>query len=587
VVHSVNGSLSGAIPHLPLAFSVVGSFAESIDPVAVTAVLPGAGFPSFDPAKTGTYSTRAISLSPDLYYYPSETLRLHLSNTESRSGGRNLGVGGLTLMDAGVDNSFRSGETRFTFNGGEDGLSYRGGLVVERSNVESRARNTEAGLNVLGNFSTGGPQILNSDATHFGATGKIVFEPTLPSWSAGITAVETGESRYDVVNPAGVFTFADLPSYAQFLKGSGTATWAGLRGNGRLRIRQLRISPFFQKLLWQSAHVIVNAGVRADTQSSAGASVSPRLSAAVEWRQFVIRAGAGMFSHDIPGYVFVHALQGDGNHLTPLLISNAAMDAASQSAMPGGPLVRTSLSPSLSLPRQFIGKVSANRTLGPFTPAIEYTQTYDWKLPGSQRFADGNGWMDLIASNRARVARQLQSQLSYSWKGQRLTVYHEWVRSYDNTEGPFSFPQWQNNLAAEWARSAGRAGQNVTFAGSFKLLESIYLTMTDSWHGSAPYNITDSGDPEGNGLFNSRGGRPRNSGNGPSFNSLSGYLSHRFAAPKAFGRTVHGVTVGLRGDNLLGNRNYLSVGSVAGSPSFGQPLAAAPGRSVRLWFSFD
>ena len=318
VLHSLNGSLSGAVPHFPLAFSVVGSFAESIDPVAVTAVLPGAGFPSFDPAKTGTYSTRAISLSPDLYYYPSETLRLHLSDTESRSGGRNLGVGGLTLMDAGVDNSFRSGETRFTFNGGGNRLSYRGGLVVERSNVESRARNTEAGLNVLGSFSTGGPQILNSDAAHFGSTGKIVFEPALPSWSAGITVVETGESRYDVVNPGGVFTFADLPSYAQFLKGSGTATWTGLRGNGRLQIRQFRISPFFQKLLWQSAHAIVNAGVRADTQSSAGAFVSPRLSAAIEWRRFVIRAGAGMFSHDIPGYVFVHALQGDGNHLTPL-----------------------------------------------------------------------------------------------------------------------------------------------------------------------------------------------------------------------------------------------------------------------------
>jgi hypothetical protein len=245
------------------------------------------------------------------------------------------------------------------------------------------------------------------------------------------------------------------------------------------------------------------------------------------------------------------------------------------------------MAPSLTLPRQFIGKIAANRTFGHFTPGLEYTQTHDWKLLGSQRFVDADGWMDVIASNRARIARQLQSQLSYGWRGQRITFYHECVRTYDDTDGPFSFPQLQNDLTAEWARSAGRPSQNITFAGSFRPVKSLYLTLTDSWHGSAPYNITDAGDPEADGLFNDRGGRPRNSGNGPPFNSLSGYLSRRFAAPRAFGRMAHGVTVGLRGDNLLGNKNYLSVGSVAGSSSFGHPLAAAPGRSVRLWFSFD
>jgi hypothetical protein len=115
----------------------------------------------------------------------------------------------------------------------------------------------------------------------------------------------------------------------------------------------------------------------------------------------------------------------------------------------------------------------------------------------------------------------------------------------------------------------------------------VYLTLTDSWHGSAPYNITEAADPEGDGLFNDRGGRPRNSGNGPAFNSLSAYTSRRFAVPEKFAHAIHGMTVGLRCDNLLGNRNYLSVGSVAGSPAFGQPMVAAMGRSVRLWFTFD
>jgi hypothetical protein len=40
-------------------------------------------------------------------------------------------------------------------------------------------------------------------------------------------------------------------------------------------------------------------------------------------------------------------------------------------------------------------------------------------------------------------------------------------------------------------------------------------------------------------------------------------------------------------ENLLNDRNYLALGSVAGSPLFGAPLVALPGRSVRLSVSFD
>ncbi len=587
VSHSVNGSISGAIPHLPLAFSLVGSLSDSAFPVVVTAVLPGSGFPSLDSTRTGHSATRAESLSTYLYYYPSETLRLHLSDTESRSSGRNLGVGGLTLMDAGLDSSFRSNEDRLAFNGGGDRLSYRGGLTIDHSSVKNDARNTHPGLNVLGGFSTGGPQILESSAAHLAWTWKSVIEPgSSPSWSAGITVAETSESRGDVPNPRGVFTFPDLASYAQFLNGSATATLTGLQGNGSLHLRHMDISPFYQRQIWRSAHFLVNAGVRVDDQSSVGAFVSPRLSAAMEWNGFVIRAGAGMFAHDIPQYVFIHALQDDGNHLTSVLISSAAMDTPLQSFIGGGSVVRANFAPSLSLPRQSIGRVTANRTFGHFTPGFEYAEIRDWRLLGSQRFPSADGWLDTIASNRIRVAHQVQSQLSYALRGQRLTIYHEWVRSFDNTDGPLSFPQVQNDLAAEWSRSAGRPPESLTLAGSF-YLKSVFLTLTDSWHGSAPYNVTIAADPEGDGLFNDRGGRPRNSGNGPSYNTLSGYLSHRFAVPRALGHSLHGITFGLRADNLLANKNFLSVGAIAGSPSFGLPLAAAPGRTVRFWFNLD
>jgi hypothetical protein len=40
-------------------------------------------------------------------------------------------------------------------------------------------------------------------------------------------------------------------------------------------------------------------------------------------------------------------------------------------------------------------------------------------------------------------------------------------------------------------------------------------------------------------------------------------------------------------DNILDRKNYISVGSIAGSSTFGIPLAAYPGRSVRLFLNVD
>ena len=37
---------------------------------------------------------------------------------------------------------------------------------------------------------------------------------------------------------------------------------------------------------------------------------------------------------------------------------------------------------------------------------------------------------------------------------------------------------------------------------------------------------------------------------------------------------------------ILGNRNYLGFGSVIGSPLFGRPWGALPGRSLRVWLNF-
>ncbi len=195
--------------------------------------------------------------------------------------------------------------------------------------------------------------------------------------------------------------------------------------------------------------------------------------------------------------------------------------------------------------------------------------------------------MDVIESNRSAQRHRLHGRLSYARGKQRLLAYYEWIHSRDNNDGPFGFPEQQDNLGAEWDRSAGVAPHNATLAGYFQLPAAVSLTVTETWHGSAPFNITIATDIARNGLYNDRGGRPRNSGNGPRYNSLSLYVSRRVPVPNAFGRTRRYASVGVNADNLLGNRNYLSLGSVVGSATFGQPLAVMPGRSVRIWLNLN
>ena len=67
---------------------------------------------------------------------------------------------------------------------------------------------------------------------------------------------------------------------------------------------------------------------------------------------------------------------------------------------------------------------------------------------------------------------------------------------------------------------------------------------------------------------------------------MSLYGSRRVALPLPGGQKTY-ANVSLHVENLLNDRNYAAVGSVAGSPLFGVPLVALPGRSLRLSVSFD
>jgi hypothetical protein len=163
------------------------------------------------------------------------------------------------------------------------------------------------------------------------------------------------------------------------------------------------------------------------------------------------------------------------------------------------------------------------------------------------------------------------------------------LRAYDDGDGPFSYPERQGRFASEWARSAGLAPHSVTVASTLSLPHRVVAAITDTWQSSAPYDITAGVDTDLNGIFNERNGRPRNSGDSPSQHVLSLHASRRFEFPSVGGwfSSRFRMNVGVHLDNLTGAPNYTSIGSVAGSATFGTPLGAMPGRSARFSLSID
>jgi hypothetical protein len=252
-------------------------------------------------------------------------------------------------------------------------------------------------------------------------------------------------------------------------------------------------------------------------------------------------------------------------------------------------IVTTTLAADLRAARQTIERIAVSRRAGHFTPSLEYTLTRDVHRLGADRLETGDGWIDVVESNRSGTRHRLKAGLQYQHKLQSLTAHYEWLRAYDNGDGPFSYPEHQGRFASEWARSAGLAPHSVTLASTLTLPHRVIAALTDTWQSSAPYDITAGIDTDLNGIFNERNGRPRNSGDSPSQHVLSVHASRRFEFPYVrgwFGSRFR-MNAAVHLDNLTNAHNYTSVGSVAGSDTLGKPLSAMTGRSARFSLSID
>jgi hypothetical protein len=577
--------LSGPLPGLPLTFSAYSTLARGRQEVPIRALSPE----RVEAPPTTTASSGSLRLA--LHYSRGGATRASVSVLGTHGRQSDVGLSGITLPEAGMSLRSDTRELRATFTTGSRGTVHRAGLVASWSTSTMAAASRLPGVGVSGAWTGGGAD--TTEARVRGARWALKYVVESGSgrrfWRTGATLSRASDAESRVVNPAGRLVFESQQDWADAQAGLGTGTWLGARGGGAMAYGSTAMSPFFEADVLRSADVRVRAGLRADYQSGGGTLLSPRLSGAAVWRGATLRWGGGVFVHDWATGVLLQALENDRSHLDRFLVTEAGLADPESSDTSRAVPIDSRLAPDLTRRRDLVLRASVERPLGSLTPGIEYTWTRAAHRLGSRRLPDDEGWVDTLESNRSGRRDQLHFRLEIAAGDQRISAHYQWTRSRDDTSGPFSFPELAEDLAAEWARSAGVAPHEVSVVGSFKLPAGVSLTVVESWHSSTPYNVTTGTDPAGLGLYTFRGGRLRNSGDGPGYNSVSLYASRRIALPLPGGSSGQKTyaNLSLHVENLLNDRNYVVVGGVVGSPLLGVPLVALPGRSLRLSVSFD
>jgi Carboxypeptidase regulatory-like domain len=584
---SGNFGVMGPVPRVPLTFMLTGSGSRDTRVTPVSATLPTEYTPERDVDVTRT--NRNIGGGLELNYAKPGNSRARLIYREYHSDSRNSGAGELSLLETGTFTQGWSRDVRLTANRTAGGRTFEFGASATVSRSDAHANSTALGISVPGEFVSGGNASAASSADRTLWTVKqVVRSGSTRPWSAGFVISSNHQSSTDQANPSGMIEFASMDAYREALNGAPTGTLVRAQDTAA-SYQSVTASPFVQKVIWRGSNSEINAGLRGDYQRGFGTIISPRLSAAVTWRGTAFAAGSGLFARDIPHMVEWGTVRDASNANRQRMAHNVSLISLPTAFESAGRAISSQLDPGMSRPREWMSLVSAEKPFGKFTTSVGYSRAIEGHLLGSRRDQTPGGWLDTIESNRRASRDRVHAQLRFEHQRQHVSLHYEWTRAHDDTAGPWSFAENQDDLASEWARSSRTAPQSVTLTGTFALPGAVTLNATNSWLSGAPYNVTTGIDESGNGLRNDRGGRPRNSAQGPASNDLSVYAHRRFVLPDRLvpGKRRFAFSMGIHGSNLLNNRNSVALGSVVGTPAFGKPTAALPGRAMRITFSID
>ncbi len=513
----------------------------------------------------------------------------------------NRGAGGTTLASAAT--TFKHHEQQVTYTQQTilgPTLVNQFQMLVGHEREPTTSLTADRGIVVAGAFTGGGGQAdLVRTETHINLNESI-------AWIHGAHQVQAGfqlpdwsrRGFYDQTNFGGTFFFSSLDAYVRGMPYAFTQQ----QGNGDLALLEKQVGAYIKDDWQLGGGVSLSAGLRYDWQNyfHDDNNLVPRVSIAFapgDKKTNVIRAGIGMFNDRSGPVVIADVLHSLPGGLTRYVITNPSYPdpfaAAGTVTAPAPSTVR--LASDVQIPQTLQYSVGLDHQLRKTTAlSLTYTgargyhlfRSRDVNAPlgplylarpdtsyGAIRQVESTGRQQsdsLSATVRGRVTRWFNGQMQYTLS-----------RVDNDTSGIASFPANDYDLSGEWARADFDRQHRFLILGRVTATKVIDLGVGLTLNSGSPYSETLGQDIYNNGRGRARpAGVVRNSLEGDGFAALDLRASRELKV--GAGKDARAITAGLDAFNVLNHVNYGGYVGTIGSPLFGRPVVAQPGRQLQI-----
>jgi hypothetical protein len=631
------GHVTGPIPHAKNSgFLVTFNRAEEDLDSVVLATVPSANggvagnifranVPA--PARDTEFSTRASHQFGDRH-------SAYAQYSYQNWNGKNQGVGGQTLAQAGYSGVYREDDAIFHVDSTLSPiLLNQFSVVLERD----RGQNTNVvegpKINVGGYFSGGSAQN-DSVSTEY----NFRMNDTV-SWTYGRHTVKVGAnvphlSRRvldDNTNNLGSYTFAPtlaadgvtvqataLENYTNNLPSAFTQN----SGVSRFVYHQQEAGVFIQDQWKVNDRFSLTPGLRYDWQNFLATdrlSFSPRLSFA--WvldpdSKLVMRGGGGLYYDRFGGGPLVdlarYQPRANGQplrrsvliSLNPVTEAHGGCVPVTRCAAPSNaPANLAELMPAAKVPYQIQYGLSIERGFG--KSAVGTVSAYS--IRGADRFrsVDVNAptaessYTERPNPEYGRI-REMQPEGTFVASGLDISLHGElnkyftgfgrytWSHIESNQEGIGWFPQNQAEPDAEWGNSGWDRRNRLGMYAIFNHESVANLSVGIFANSGTPWTVLTGADPYGDDLFNARPeGVARNSENLPDYVDLDLRWGHDFHLTQSKEEESPMLGFSAGAFNVMNHENGTGVDAVQSSSEFGQVTSVAPPRRIQLAMRFE
>lgn len=569
-------SVDAPLPGTPMTLSLYGashSYSEG------RPVITGEGPQAGGALAAGSGSSVSAQLSGEM----GRGLRTTLSVTSAFGRDEAISVGGTVRPEATMAGSTGSVDGRWMLEVARPQLRHRGILTYSSMDTVLEAASTDAGTLVVDDETSGGAPIAASRTSERRLGWTQIVDSADGGWLSGASVAHESSTEDLVPNAAGQWQFGSRAALERARYGGEAATLLRASRPTRQVVEQTTAALFLQRR-WEVNGVSVRGGLRSDYQSGDGHLLSPRLSVRRAVGPFTLRWGGGIFRQHWSTAVLTQARRFASGRSDRELLT-ATLSAAD------APISRQALlsdvGADFARPRSLVVVSGIEWSDASVDLGAEHRWTRGSHRPGMRRVMVDAGWLDLLESRRRLERHQVHARIQLRLRLVDVLANVEWIVSRDDGDGPFAFPENQSDVRERWARSAGVAPHHFSIVVTPPLIHGVSAGLIMIARSSAPLDLRTGLDLDGSGLFVDRGGFARNSGAGPAYRSLDAYAQRRVVLPfvRFRHRPVCAVAV-FTADNLWGDRNITSVGTIRLAPTSARALGAAPGRTVRLSVRF-